>query len=162
MYPPLLPELSAWKAAPILTNEMIRLGEGASAAKLGEGEGTLIPPLVPEIVQTNTDVILGSSPDPGRDDVQSRTFPPLSVNDNQDCDLQVKVPEADQGEAEHLPVLKPTENDPIVLDVQVRGTGTTQGEAVHPPFEPLTVCGQILGGDSGTPPGVPTGPKLTP
>ena len=56
-YPPLLPELGAWKAAPILTNEMIRLGEGASAAKLGEGEGTLIPPLIPEIVQTNTDVM---------------------------------------------------------------------------------------------------------
>ena len=77
MYPPpLLPELSAWKAAPILTNEMIRLGEGTSGAKLGKGEGTLIPPLVPEIVQTNTDIILGISPDPGRDEVQSRTPPP--------------------------------------------------------------------------------------
>ena len=77
MYPPpLIPELSALKVAPILTNEMIKLGEETSGAKPGEGEGTLIPPLVPEIVQTNTDVILGISPDPGRDDVQSRTFPP--------------------------------------------------------------------------------------
>ena len=75
--PPLLPELGAWKAAPILTNEMIRLGEEASAAKLGEGEGPLMPPLIPEIVQTNTDVILGSSPDPGRDEVQSRTHLPF-------------------------------------------------------------------------------------
>ena len=76
MYPPLIPELSALKVAPILTNEMINLGEETSGAKLGEGEGTLIPPLVPEVVQTNTDVILGSSPDPGGDDVQSRTPPP--------------------------------------------------------------------------------------
>ena len=131
--PPLLPELSALKVAPILTNEMINLGEETSGAKQGEGKGTLTPPLAPEIVQTNTDIILGISPDPGRDEVQSRTPPPLSVNDNQDCDLQVKVQETDQGEAGRPPSLESTKNDPIVLDAQVRGTGTTQGEAVHPP-----------------------------
>ena len=45
-------------------------------AMQGKGEGTLIPPLVPEIVQTNTDIILGISPDPGRDEVQNQTPPP--------------------------------------------------------------------------------------
>ena len=76
MHPPLIPELSALKVAPILTNVMINLGEETSGAKQGEGEGTLIPPLVPEIVQTNTDIILGISPDPGRDEVQNQTPPP--------------------------------------------------------------------------------------
>ena len=75
--PPLLPELGAWKAAPILTNEMIRLGEEASAAKLGEGEGPLMPPLIPEIVQTNTNVILGSSPDPGGMTAKAGPLPPF-------------------------------------------------------------------------------------
>ena len=96
----------------------------------GEGEGTLIPPLVPEIVQTNTDVILGSSPD--------------------------------QGKAEHLPVPKPTENDPTISDAQVRGTGTTQGATAHPPGEPLAIRGRILGVDNGAPPGILTGPHIPP
>ena len=140
---------------------MIRLGEGASAAKLGEGEGTLIPPLIPEIVQTNTDVILGSSPDPGGDDGQSRTPPPLSGNNNQDCDLQVKVPEADQGEAEQAPVPKSTGNDPTISGAQVRGTDATPGAITHPPSEPLAGCGPALGVDNGVPPpGTPTGPHI--
>ena len=94
-----------------------------------------------------------------RKNLKSRTPPPLSVNDNQNCDLQVKVQETDQGEAGRPPSLKSTENDPIVLDLQVRGTGATQEKAVHPPLRPMTVDGQILGGETGTPPGIP--PKQT-
>ena len=83
------------------------------------------------------------------------TDPISIVNDNQDCDLQVRERETDQGEAGRPPSLKSAENDPIVLDLQVRGTGATQEKAVHPPLWPMTVDGRI-------PPGIPTGPKITP
>ena len=129
----------------------------------GEGEGTLIPPLVPEIVQTNTDVILGSSPDPGGNDGQSRAHPPLSENNNQDGDMQVKGPEADQGEAEQAPVPTPTGNDPTISGAQVRGTDTTPGAITPPPGEPLAGCGPVLGVDNGAPPqGSPRGPTYNP
>ena len=62
------------------------------------------------------------------------TDPISVVNDDQDCDLQVKVPETGQGEAGRPPSLKSTKNDPVVFDLQVRGTGATQEKAVHPPF----------------------------
>ena len=83
------------------------------------------------------------------------TDPISIVNDNQDCDLQVRVQETDQGKAGRPPSLKSTENDPVVFDWQVRGTGATQEKAVHPPLQPMTVNGQILGGETGGPPGIP-------
>ena len=128
----------------------------------GEGEGTLIPPLVPEIVQTNTDVILGSSPDPGGDDGQSRTPPPLSGNNNQDCDLQVKVPEADQGEAEQAPVPKSTGNDPTISGAQVRGMDTTPGATATPPVSHWQYVGLSLEWITGPPQESSRGPTYNP
>ena len=116
--------------APAPANIIVGSGEDVGGAMQGEGEGTLIPPLVPEIVQTNTDVILGSSPD--------------------------------QGKAEHLPVPKPTENDPTISDAQVRGTGTTQGATAHPPVSHWQYVGVSLEWISGPPQESSRGPTYNP
>ena len=89
--------------------------------------------------------------------------PPLSENNNQDGDVQVKGPEADQGEAEQAPVPTPTGNDPTISGAQVRGTDATPGAITHPPSEPLVGCGPALGvGNRVPPPGTPTGPHIRP